>query len=117
MLRRESRPGVLSQRRHDWAGTFGRCDNPPHRAESAVSIPPATLPQRSSEPDESRSRDATRVIKAATDVNGDVHRASSWYKDEPLSAFASKTAEQLVREGRTEDVLHYLVSLEAGAAG
>jgi hypothetical protein len=57
------------------------------------------------------------VIKAATDLSGDVHRAVSWYKNEPLSAFASKTAEQLVREGRTEDVLQYLVSLEAGATG
>ena len=82
-----------------------------------MSPPPATLPHRSSEPNETGSRDATRVIKAATDLNGDVHTAAFWFKSEPLSAFASKTAEQLVREGRTEDVLRYLVSLEAGATG
>ncbi|MFG7003166.1 DUF2384 domain-containing protein, partial [Burkholderia pseudomallei] len=28
-----------------------------------------------------------------------------------------KTAEQLVSEGRTEDLLRYVTSLEAGAAG
>ena len=77
----------------------------------------ARLSRRSSEPDERPSRDAARVIKAATDLSGDVHRASSWYKDEPLPAFASKTAEQFVHEGRTEDALQYLVSLEAGATG
>ncbi len=59
--------------------------------------------------------DAMRVIKAATDLNGDVHRADSWYKNEPLSAFASRTAEQLVLDGRTEDVLRYLRSLQSGA--
>lgn len=62
-------------------------------------------------------RDALRVIKAGTDVSGDVNRALFWYRNEPLSAFAYKTAEQLVSEGRTEDVLRYVASLEAGAAG
>jgi len=62
-------------------------------------------------------REALRIIKAATDLNGDLHRALFWYRTEPLSVFGYKTAERLVSEGRTDDVLRYVASLEAGAAG
>jgi hypothetical protein len=34
-----------------------------------------------------------------------------------LPPFGYKTAEQLVTDGRTEDVLRYVSSLEAGVAG
>ena len=44
-------------------------------------------------------------------------RAIFWYRNVPLPPFGYKTAEQLVSEGRTEDVLRYVESLEAGAAG
>jgi hypothetical protein len=57
------------------------------------------------------------VLLAATDLRRESNAASSWFRREHLSAFNGKTAEQLVREGRTEDVLAYLQSLEAGAAG
>lgn len=62
-------------------------------------------------------REALRVIKAGTDISGDVNRSLFWYRNEPLSAFGYKTAEQLVSEGRAEDVLRYVASIEAGAAG
>lgn len=62
-------------------------------------------------------RDALKVIKAGTDISGDVNRTLFWYRNEPLSAFGYKTAEQLVSEGRTDDVLRYIASLGAGAAG
>jgi hypothetical protein len=62
-------------------------------------------------------REALRLIKAATDLNGDLDKALFWYRNEPLSAFGYKTAEQLAAEGRTEELLGYLASLEAGAAG
>lgn len=62
-------------------------------------------------------RQALRVIKAATDLSGDVDKALFWYRNEPLSAFGFKTAETLVSAGRTEAVLKYVMSLEAGAAG
>ena len=62
-------------------------------------------------------REALRVIKAATDLNGDINKALFWYRNEPLSAFGYKTAERLVSEGRTEDLLRYVASIEAGAAG
>lgn len=62
-------------------------------------------------------REALRIIKAATDLTGDLHRALFWYRTEPLAVFGYKTAERLASEGRTDDVLRYVSSLEAGAAG
>ena len=62
-------------------------------------------------------RQALRVMRAAHDLSGDINRAIFWYRNEPLQPFGYKTAEQLVSEGRTEDVLRYVESLEAGAAG
>jgi len=62
-------------------------------------------------------REAVRVLCAATDINKDVPSAIFWYRNEPLQLFAYKTAEQLVVDGRSEDVLRYIASLEAGAAG
>lgn len=62
-------------------------------------------------------REALRVLRAATDLSGDVNRALFWYRNEPLQPFGYKTAEQLVSDGRTEDLLRYIESLEAGAAG
>ncbi len=62
-------------------------------------------------------REAVRVLRAATDINKDVPSAIFWYRNEPLPPFAYKTAEQLVVDGRSEDVLRYVASLEAGATG
>lgn len=49
--------------------------------------------------------EALRVIRAATDVSGDVQKALYWYRNEHLPVFDYKTAEQLVSEERSEDVL------------
>ncbi len=62
-------------------------------------------------------REALRIIKAATDLNGDLNKALFWYRNEPLSVFGYKTAERLVSEGRTDDLLRHITSIEAGAAG
>jgi hypothetical protein len=62
-------------------------------------------------------REALRVIKAATDMSGDLNKALFWYRNEPLSVFDYKTPERLVSEGRTDDLLRYVVSLNGGAAG
>jgi len=40
-------------------------------------------------------REALRIIKAATDLNGDINKALFWYRNEPLSVFGYKTAERL----------------------
>lgn len=62
-------------------------------------------------------RQALRVLKAATDLTGDLNRALFWYRNEPLSVFGYQTPERLVAENRTEDLLRYVTSLQAGAAG
>ncbi len=62
-------------------------------------------------------REALRVIKAAADLNGNLNKALFWYRNEPLAAFAYKTAERLVSEGRADDLVRYVASLEAGVAG
>ncbi|KAG8154981.1 antitoxin Xre-like helix-turn-helix domain-containing protein [Burkholderia catarinensis] len=62
-------------------------------------------------------RDALRVIPSATDISGDLRSTLFWYRNEPLPTFGYKTAEQLISEGRTEDLLRYVTSLETGAAG
>lgn len=62
-------------------------------------------------------REALRVLRAAYDLSGDIQKATFWYRNEPLPAFGYKTAERLVSEGRTDDVLRYVASLGAGATG
>ena len=62
-------------------------------------------------------REVLRVLKAAEDVSGDRNRAIAWYRNEPLAVFDYKTAERLVAEGRSDDVLRFVASFEAGAAG
>ena len=58
-----------------------------------------------------------RPNRAATELVGQANTASSWFREEPPSAFRFETAEQLVSEGRTEDLLADLQSLQAGAVG
>ncbi len=62
-------------------------------------------------------REALQVIQAATDVAGDVNRAIAWYRNEPINVFDFKTPEQLVLERRSDKLLRYVLSLEAGASG
>lgn len=62
-------------------------------------------------------RECLQVIRAAEDVTGDLSRAVYWFKNEPLRAFRYHTAEQLVAEGKTSNLLAYLESIEAGSQG
>ena len=101
----------------------------PKRFSSALSIDIQTLATQAhvhrntisrvpaSESVQKYLREALRVLRAANDLSGDVRRAIFWYRNEPLPPFHYKTAERLVTEGRTDDVLRYVESLEAGAAG
>jgi hypothetical protein len=61
-------------------------------------------------------RETIRVIFAAADICGDIESAIFWHKNTPLPPFGYKTAEQLVSEGRTEDLIRYITSLQAGFA-
>jgi len=71
----------------------------------------------SSESVQNYLRAAVRVIRAASDLSGDIEQALFWYRNEPLQPFGYKTPEQLVSDGRTEDLLRYVESIGAGAAG
>lgn len=62
-------------------------------------------------------REALRIIKAASDLNGDLNQALFWYRNEPLSVFGYKAAEWLVSKGPPDGLPNYIASLEAGAAG
>ncbi len=84
---------------------------------SFASNPASGSPGIANKPDDKVSSNAMRVLLAATELGREANADSSWFREEPLSGFRFKTAEQLVREGRTEDVLAYLQSLQAGAAG
>lgn len=62
-------------------------------------------------------REALRVLRAATDISGDVERAIFWFKNEPLREFDYKTAQTLVSEGRADAAIQYLQMAEAGFLG
>lgn len=62
-------------------------------------------------------REAMRVLAAATDINGNFHDALFWFRNEPISAFDYQTPEQLVSDGRADDLLRYVRALSAGAVG
>lgn len=60
---------------------------------------------------------ATTVLDAAERVCGSRALARDWFHHEPIDVFDDQTAEQLVNDGHTEDLLRYLGSLEAGWLG
>ncbi|MCA8323788.1 hypothetical protein [Burkholderia cepacia] len=88
-------------------------------ASSSANVTPsqASGSPQSSEGLRALSQEGRRVIQTAIGVSGDVQSALLWYCNEQLSPFDCKTAEQLVAEGRVDDLLRYIASLEAGATG
>lgn len=63
-------------------------------------------------------RSNLRVIRAAYDAaGGDLTKALHWFREEPLPAFRWKTAEQAVAADQVDDVIRFIDSLYAGAAG
>lgn len=61
--------------------------------------------------------DALTVIRSAALLAGDLKAATSWYFTDRIALFDGLTAEALVQQGRTRDVLRYIETLEAGFAG
>lgn len=57
-----------------------------------------------------------RIVAAAESISGDRAKAIEWLK-QPLATFGGKTALQLIDEGRTNDVIGYLESIESGFVG
>ncbi|WP_416138798.1 hypothetical protein ACM26W_20490 [Halomonas sp. HK25] len=62
-------------------------------------------------------KDTRAVLDAALRVCGSRAQARTWFHNEPLGVFDNQTAEQLVATGRSENLLRYLRSLEAGWLG
>jgi uncharacterized protein (DUF2384 family) len=62
-------------------------------------------------------RESVRVMRAAVDVAGTVEKAVFWFKNYPIPTFDYKTPQDLVSEQRTEDLVHYIQSLQVGFAG
>lgn len=60
---------------------------------------------------------ALAVIRAAALLRGSLKEATAWFFDDPISLFDGATAEALVQQGRTHDVLCYVESLDDGFAG
>jgi uncharacterized protein (DUF2384 family) len=58
-----------------------------------------------------------RVVRAAVDIAGSVEKAIFWFKNYPLPPFDYKTPQDLVSERRTEDIIRYIQSLQAGFTG
>ncbi|MBS0452708.1 MAG: DUF2384 domain-containing protein [Proteobacteria bacterium] len=62
--------------------------------------------------------ESARVLCSACAVSaGDLDRTIAWYQNEPLAPFGGKTAETLVSDGRADDVIRYIESLNAGFVG
>lgn len=68
-----------------------------------------------SRPDQ--ASESVRVIQAAADISGNIEQASHWYKSSPVQSFNYKTPEDIVSEGRADDLIRYIQSLHAGFAG
>lgn len=58
-----------------------------------------------------------RVIAAATKLSGNADLAHEWFHTHAIDVFRGKTAEQLLLDGRVDDVLAYIEMLDAGPAG
>jgi hypothetical protein len=66
---------------------------------------------------QSHLRESVRVMRAATDISGSIEKAIYWFKNHPLPTFDYKTPQALVSEKRTDALIKYIQSLQAGYAG
>lgn len=61
-----------------------------------------------------RLREMAEIVNKVEPRFGSALIAYAWYRSEPLSGFSGQTAMQLVREGRSGDVLDYIDAIDAG---
>ena len=61
-----------------------------------------------------RLREMVEVINKVEPRFGSALMAYAWYRSQPLPGFSGQTAMQLVRSGRTDDVLDYIDAVDAG---
>jgi hypothetical protein len=61
-----------------------------------------------------RLREMVEVINKVEPRFGSPLLAYAWYRSEPLAGFSGQSAMQLVREGRSDEVLDYIDAVDAG---
>lgn len=61
-----------------------------------------------------RLREMVEIVNKVEPRFGSALMAYAWYRSEPLPGFAGRTAMQLVRDGRADDVLDYIDAVDAG---
>ena len=76
-----------------------------------------TLRNPSSERLQLKMREMIKVISAAAELTGDIHKAIYWYRNEPIADYDHRTAAELVADGHADAVLAYIRDLENGARG
>jgi hypothetical protein len=68
----------------------------------------------SSDRTQRRLREMVEIINKVEHRFGSALMAYAWYRSEPLPGFAGQTAMQLVRAGRSGDVMDYIDAVDAG---
>ncbi|AIN61066.1 hypothetical protein [Pseudomonas soli] len=61
--------------------------------------------------------DALEIVRALVSNGLTITRAIEWFRNEPLSSFNSRTAEMIISEGKTDQLLQFLESWQAGSQG
>lgn len=61
-----------------------------------------------------RLREMIEIVNKVEPRFGSALMAYAWYRSEPLAGFSGQTAMQLVRAGRSDDVLDYIDAIDAG---
>jgi len=63
---------------------------------------------------QARLRDVVEILNRVRPWAGSDAAAFAWYRSQPLPGFGNFTAEDLVKQGRTETVKRYLDQIAAG---
>jgi hypothetical protein len=61
-----------------------------------------------------RLREMVEIVNKVEPRFGSALMAYAWYRSEPLSGFSGQTAMQLVKNGRSDEVLDYIDAVDAG---
>lgn len=61
-----------------------------------------------------RLREMLEILNKVSPRFGSFLMAYAWYRSEPLPGFSGQTAMQLVRSGRSNEVLDYIDAIDAG---
>ena len=63
---------------------------------------------------QARLREVAEIVNRILPWCGSIQQAFAWYRSQPIPAFGDRTAEELVRAGRSEHVKSYLAGIAIG---